>query len=93
LESCSAGSMRAMRKEKGKWVAEQPASLSAWLWANDGLEAVVIDDDTKTYYCGDPDTADKFREAWAKECKKNDKRKALMFIDLDRLLFAAETSD
>jgi hypothetical protein len=77
--------MRAMKRLDGKWVTEHPEDLSAWLWANNGLEAVVIDDSTKTYYCGRPDTVEQFREAWKKEAKKNDKRTALMFIEANPL--------
>jgi hypothetical protein len=79
---------RAMKRENGKWTTEHPENLSAWLWRNDGLEAVVIDG--SNYYCAHPDAADKFREAWAKEGRKNDKRVALSFGDLDRQLYAKE---
>ncbi|TSK07752.1 MAG: hypothetical protein FPO08_00105 [Geobacter sp.] len=48
--------MRTMLKVDGKWVTEQaPDSaqkLNKWIWANDGQEAVVADDQAEIYYCG-----------------------------------------
>jgi len=78
---------RCMRKENGKWVKESPPNISAWMWANDGAEAVVIDDRTATYYVGLPVMMDNYREAWAKEKLRNDPRKTAMFSALDRNLF------
>lgn len=82
--------MRAMRKVSDKWTRETPENLSAWMWKNDGEEAVVVDDATHTYYCGTPSMLDTYREAWERERKPNDQRRAAMFITLDKLLFQQE---
>jgi hypothetical protein len=80
-----------MIREGKKWRTDHPENLSAWLYTNDGAEAVVVCDATKTYYCGRPEMMQQYRDAWEKERKVGDKRKAAMFIDLDRQLFAKET--
>lgn len=80
--------MRAMIKVNDTWRKEHPENLLKWLWHNDGLEAVVVDDATKTYYCSLPDMATKYREAWATERRVGDKRTAAMFYDLGVRLFA-----
>lgn len=83
--------MRAMRRIDGQWQTEHPDNLSSWLWAHDGEEAVVINDAAKVYYCGRPEMVQQYRDAWESERKVGDKRKAAMFVDLDRQLFAKET--
>jgi hypothetical protein len=80
--------MRFMTKDGKKWVKETPTDVSKWLWRHDGTESVAIDDDTSTYYCGIPSMLDTYREAWEREGKPNDQRRAAMFIDLDMLIWA-----
>ena len=77
--------MKATRRADGAWITDHPADLSAWLWANDGTEAVVIDGNR--YFCATEQLMTKFRDAWATERRRNDKRTAAMFIDLARELF------
>ena len=79
--------MRAMRKNDGKWVTEAPPELIKWLWANDGGEAVVVDDATQTYYCATEDQMHLYRQKWAEEKRSVDNRKAAMFFDLGQKLF------
>lgn len=83
--------MRCMRKVNDKWQKEHPDNLSRWLWQHDGDEAVVIDDSTKSYYCGRAEMVTAYREAWESERKVGDKRRAATFMDLDRALFAKDT--
>lgn len=85
--------MRCMKNIDGVWQKENPVDLSRWLYRNDGEEAVVIDDATKTYYCGRPEMMETYKAAWAAEKKKGDTRKAAMFIDLDRQLFEQEPKE
>ena len=83
--------MRFAVKKGNKWVKETPEDVSRWLWQHDGQEAVAVDDENSVYYCSLPSMMESYREAWERENKPNDKRRAAMFIDLDQLLFAAET--
>jgi hypothetical protein len=83
--------MRCLVKKENGWEREHPTNPSKWLWANDGGEAVVVDDATKTYYCARPEMMETYRELWDKESKKGDKRVSSMFVDLDQKLFAGET--
>jgi hypothetical protein len=82
--------MRFMTKDGKKWAKETPTDVSKWLWRHDGTESVAIDDETFTYYCGLLSMLTTYREAWERERKGNDQRRAAMFIDLDRQLFAQE---
>jgi len=82
-----------MKNVGGSWQKENPVDLSRWLYRNDGEEAVVVDDATKTYYCGRPEMVETYKAAWAAERKKGDNRKAAMFIDLDRQLFEQESKE
>ncbi|WP_224962768.1 hypothetical protein [Geomonas subterranea] len=70
--------MRTMLKVDGKWVTEQaPDSaqdLSKWLWAHDGEEAVVADDQGGIYYCGNESVLQFYR---------SNGKTARMFIVLD----------
>jgi len=84
--------MRCLRREGKKWLKEDPPDLSRWMWRNDGEEAVVVDDATSTYCCSRPEMMDTYRAAWEKERRVGDKRKAAMFIDLDRQLFEKESA-
>jgi hypothetical protein len=87
-------SYRAMKRVNDQWQKVEPENLSRWLYANDGEEAVVIEDGqrgAKTYYCGRPEMMQQYRDAWESERKVGDKRTEAMFIDLDRQLFAKET--
>jgi hypothetical protein len=87
--------MRGAVRVKGKWqkvtLTDDPKLLSQWLRAHDGNEAIAIDDVKHVYYCGRHEMMQQYRDAWAAERKVGDKRKAAMFIDLDRQLFAKET--
>ena len=85
--------MRCMKNVDGSWQKENPVDLSRWLYSNDGEDAVVVDDATKTYYCGRPEMVETYKAAWAAERKKGDNRKAAMFIDLDRQLFEQEPKE
>ena len=82
--------MRCMIRVNGKWKKEDPQDLSKWIWANDGEDAVVVDDETTTYYCGNTGMMETYQAAWMKENKPDDPRKAAMFIDLDKILFSQE---
>ena len=85
--------MRCMRKDAGgKWLKEDPLDLTHWMWRNDGEEAAVVDDIASTYYCSRSEMMDTYRAAWEKERRGGDKRKAAMFIDLDRQLFEKESA-
>jgi hypothetical protein len=66
--------MRALVKTGETWKpVVLPFDIIPWLQEHDGQEAVVVDDDTKTYYCSRPEERDEY-------LKK--KKKALMFYDL-----------
>jgi len=75
-----------MRKEEIKWIKETPTDVYRWLCIHDGQEAVAVDDETMTYFCSAPVMMDNYRDAWAKEGKRDDPRKAKMFYDLARTL-------
>jgi hypothetical protein len=74
--------MRFSVNDGGKWKKEIPCDVARWLWRNDGLDAVAIDDDTNTYYCGTLALIETYQTKWAAEGKKNDKRQALPFRDV-----------
>ncbi len=74
--------MRAMRRVDGKWQVVAPANLYLWMCHQDGGEAVVIDDVTKTYYCATEKAAEAYRERWATENRRDDPRTSAMFFDL-----------
>ena len=80
--------MRAMTKVDGRWLRQTPSDLYLWLCSNDGEDAVVIDDASKTYYCSRIEMLDSYRDAWAKEGKAKDERKAAMFSGLCFRLFS-----
>lgn len=71
--------MKATRKENGAWVVDKPDDLMKWAWKWDGEEAVIIDKENSTYYCAREEDEVKFREAWAAEGKRDNKRRALPF--------------
>lgn len=81
--------MRCLVRTNDKWQTEHPDNLSAWLWQHDGKEAVAIDGDV--FYCGTEALAQQYRDKWAGERKRGDKRRVADFLDLDRQLFARET--
>jgi hypothetical protein len=76
--------MRALIERDGEWVRETPKDFSSWMRLHDGAQAVVVDDVTKTYYCG--------KESIREEYSKNGK-KAKMFADLDQQLFVSMGTD
>jgi hypothetical protein len=82
--------LRCMTKTEKGWQKETPDDISRWMWRNDGKEAVVIDDASKTYYCGLPSMLTTYREAWHRERKPNDQRRAGMFYALDLKLWESE---
>jgi len=81
--------MRYLTRVDEKWIREEPDDVDKWLSFNDGLEAVAVDDSTSAYYCATFEMADNYRAAWEKERKRDDPRKALMFMDLARKLYDA----
>ena len=82
--------MRYLVNINGKWQREYPDNVFQWLWANDGKEAVAVDDAEKVYYCATPAMMERYREAWAAEGKKGDTRTAAMFFDLGQKLHGAD---
>lgn len=76
--------MRALVEKGGNWVTEKPDDLTRWMWRYDGESAVVVDDATKTYYCG--------TEAICQEYRKKGKR-AEMFSALARQLLIPAVTD
>jgi hypothetical protein len=85
--------LRFMTKGEAGWEKEKPDDPSKWLWRHDGTESVAISDADSTYFCGKPDMIGVYQEAWSKENKLHDKRKAAMFFDLDKILFCQEVVD
>lgn len=83
--------MRCLIKIDGQWQKEHPDNLSRWMWQHDGEEAVVIDDSINAFFCGKPEMVDNYRAKWDAERKVGYKRRAAMFSELDRALFAKET--
>jgi NAD(P)H-flavin reductase len=85
--------LRCMTKTEQGWQKETPDDVSRWMWQHDGAESVVVDEtDTraKVYYCGLPSMMETYREAWERERKPNDQRRAAEFLELDKLLFVRE---
>jgi hypothetical protein len=80
--------LRCMTKTEKGWQKETPDDVSRWLWRHDGTESVAIDDENSVYYCGLPSMLTTYREAWEREKRVGDKRRAAMFITLDKLLWA-----
>lgn len=84
--------LRFMTKGESGWEKEKPADPSKWLWRHDGTESVAIDDENSVYYCGTPSMLATYQEAWEKERRVGDKRKAAAFYELDQLLFKQEAA-
>jgi len=74
----------------GKWKKEVPCHVFKWLWRNDGVTSVVIDDDANTYYCGTIALMETYQSKWAAEGKKEDPRRASTFAALGQVLYAQQ---
>jgi hypothetical protein len=85
--------LRCMTKTGQGWQKETPDDVSRWMWRHDGMESVCVDETNpaaKVYYCGIPSMLTTYREAWEREGKREDRRRAAEFITLDKLLFERE---
>lgn len=76
--------MRALRKIRGNWEKENPADFSAWMRRYAGKEAVVVQDSTKTYFCGTEALRDEYRTGG---------KNAELFDVLDKQLLTLPSTD
>jgi hypothetical protein len=74
----------------GKWQVDTPPDLYKWMCLNDGGDAIVTDDATQTHYFATEAAAQRYRDKWAKESRRDDQRTAAMFYDLGRRLWEEE---